>query len=278
MIGENIKNLRSNANMTQKDLADMLYVTSQAVSRWENNEVEPSVSTLSQIAEIFGVTVDVIIGRKIEKEEPEVVTETKYVYQEPVKTVIGVCSKCNKPLYDSKEIGKNLSGAQTGSLLVCTSCVAKSIVNERVTKTNRTKKRRKTSYWLGGTLSLAYIGISIYASISSGDTSILFPNIVIGVLIFTFLSCLLLANNFIGDVTLDILNWGFVRMPGIIFTLDLDGIIWLLTVKLLFWILGIVLAIIFGALAIVIGMSLSLFVYPFALYKSYKHPELINLI
>ena len=67
----------------------------------------------------------------------------------------------------------------------------------------------------------------------------------------------------------EIFSWGFVRMPGLIFTLDLDGIIWLLTVKLLFWLLGILLALLCGVLAVALGSVVSFVVYPFALYKAY---------
>ena len=37
MIGGNIKKLRLEQGMTQKNLADKLFVSAQAVSRWENN-------------------------------------------------------------------------------------------------------------------------------------------------------------------------------------------------------------------------------------------------
>ena len=50
MIGEKIKSLRLENSLTQKELAEKLYVTAQAVSRWENNEVEPSISTIAEIA------------------------------------------------------------------------------------------------------------------------------------------------------------------------------------------------------------------------------------
>ena len=36
MLGEKIKALRANSSLTQKDLAEKLFVTAQAVSRWEN--------------------------------------------------------------------------------------------------------------------------------------------------------------------------------------------------------------------------------------------------
>ena len=49
MIGENIKRYRNEKKMTQQELADKLYVTAQAVSRWEKNEVEPSIATITKI-------------------------------------------------------------------------------------------------------------------------------------------------------------------------------------------------------------------------------------
>lgn len=93
---------------------------------------------------------------------------------------------------------------------------------------------------------------------------------ILAVLSFTLVSCLILKNNFIGDMILEVFSWGFVKMPGLIFTLDLDGLIWLLTVKLLFWIIGFVLAAVCGILAIVLGLVVSLFVYPFALCKDIR--------
>jgi hypothetical protein len=74
-------------------------------------------------------------------------------------------------------------------------------------------------------------------------------------------------------MVLEVFSWGFVKMPGLIFTLDLDGIIWLLTVKLIFWILGFILAALCGVLAIGLGLVVSLFVYPFAIIKNIKDIE-----
>ena len=72
---------------------------------------------------------------------------------------------------------------------------------------------------------------------------------------------------------LTIFSWGFVKFPGLIFTLDLDGIIWLIAVKLLFWVLGFLIAALFGFLAIVLGLFLSVVVYPFALIKNIRNGE-----
>jgi hypothetical protein len=132
--------------------------------------------------------------------------------------------------------------------------------------------RVKSFIW-GGIAAAAALAIGIYFAISSKDAAGYAFAAVFSVLIFTLVSCLILDNNFVGDMIAEIFSWGFVRMPGLIFTLDLDGIIWLLTVKLLFWILGIVLAVICGILGIAIGLIVSIFVYPFALYKSFTEPD-----
>ena len=134
-------------------------------------------------------------------------------------------------------------------------------------------KRRIHSFVWGGLAALILIIIGIVTSVNTNDYINLAFWGVVGILAFTLISCLILDNNFVGDMVLEIFSWGFVKMPGLIFTLDLDGIIWLLTVKLLFWILGFILAIICGILAIALGLAVSVFVYPFAIYKNVKGIE-----
>ena len=77
MISDNIKELRKQKGLTQKELADLLHVTSQAVSRWEMGNVEPSVDTIVNMAKIFEVTTDEIIGGPENKPKPEIITEVK---------------------------------------------------------------------------------------------------------------------------------------------------------------------------------------------------------
>ena len=132
---------------------------------------------------------------------------------------------------------------------------------------------RTLSFIWGGIGGGIFVALGIYSSISTGDFSTLGIFAVLGLMVFSLISCLILRNNFIGDMIVEIFSWGFVTMPGLIFTLDLDGILWLLTVKLLFWILGFILAALCGILAIVLALIVSVFVYPFALYKNIKHGE-----
>ncbi len=138
------------------------------------------------------------------------------------------------------------------------------------TKTISSATRRRNSFIFGGIALAVVILIGVWIW-NSQDVNAPFILCVIGaIIVFTLVSCLILANNFIGEMLLEIFSWGFVKFPELIFMLDLDGIIWLLTVKLLFWILGIILAIGAGLLAIALSGLMSIFVYPFALAKSFK--------
>lgn len=67
-IGKFIISLRTEHNLTQKDLAEKLSVTSQAVSKWENGRGIPDVLILKQLSEIFGVDIsDILEGEKKNK-------------------------------------------------------------------------------------------------------------------------------------------------------------------------------------------------------------------
>lgn len=71
-IGQNIKKLRKNAEMTQEELAEMLSISSQAVSRWETDSAMPDISLLPSLCSIFQVSADELLGIDIIKQHEEI--------------------------------------------------------------------------------------------------------------------------------------------------------------------------------------------------------------
>lgn len=63
-INENIAFLRKQRKMTQESLANALGVTNQAVSKWESNQCCPDIQLLPEIAKLFNVSVDELMGYK----------------------------------------------------------------------------------------------------------------------------------------------------------------------------------------------------------------------
>ncbi|MCI9588084.1 MAG: helix-turn-helix domain-containing protein [Oscillospiraceae bacterium] len=54
--------LRENARLSQSDVAERLFVTRQAVSRWECGETMPNTATLAQISKLFNVSINTLLG------------------------------------------------------------------------------------------------------------------------------------------------------------------------------------------------------------------------
>lgn len=71
-LGLKIKELRKLRNITQQELANMLGVSYQAISRWENNITSPDITTLPILANIFNVSVDYILDVNINLNEDKI--------------------------------------------------------------------------------------------------------------------------------------------------------------------------------------------------------------
>ena len=62
MFCDNFKRYRKRVGMTQEEVARMLMVTPQAVSKWETGGGTPDISLLVPIAELFGISTDELLG------------------------------------------------------------------------------------------------------------------------------------------------------------------------------------------------------------------------
>ena len=83
-----ILKLRTDKGLSQQELAEKVFVTRKAVSRWENGETVPDVETLKSLSNFFGVSVNTLLG------------SPRQLY----------CQCCGMPLEDAI-LGKNQDGS-----------------------------------------------------------------------------------------------------------------------------------------------------------------------
>ena len=97
-LGETIYKLRTEKSLSQGDLAEMLDVSRQSISKWENNSAVPDLEKIIKLSEIFGVSLDELVkGEKtIKGTTPEVKTEVVYVKQDglPLRKIAGIILLC----------------------------------------------------------------------------------------------------------------------------------------------------------------------------------------
>lgn len=67
-LGKRISYHRKRLGLTQEQLAERVGVSAQAVSKWENDLSCPDINLLPQLADIFGITVDALLGKEAASE------------------------------------------------------------------------------------------------------------------------------------------------------------------------------------------------------------------
>jgi transcriptional regulator with XRE-family HTH domain len=66
-VGKNILELRKSRGISQEELANLLMVSRQTVSQWENDQTQPNIDNLVRLKEIFGVSVDKMLDTEEDK-------------------------------------------------------------------------------------------------------------------------------------------------------------------------------------------------------------------
>lgn len=77
-FGTFLSQLRRERGMTQRELAEALYVSDKAVSKWERALSLPDIALLRPLAELFGVTVtELLMGERVAPDQPLTVAEVE---------------------------------------------------------------------------------------------------------------------------------------------------------------------------------------------------------
>ena len=62
MIGNKIRELRLQRKLSQTELSNILHVSQQTVTKWENGKAEPSGSAIKELSKFFNVSADYLLG------------------------------------------------------------------------------------------------------------------------------------------------------------------------------------------------------------------------
>jgi transcriptional regulator with XRE-family HTH domain len=295
-FGQRLRQIRSNAGITQKELAEKLNVTFQTISKWENDVTEPDISTIKEIAKTLGCSIEILFNdsekegdkkEETEKKQDEIEDSQEEKTEEPVEVVptkVAVCDDCGKDIFDLKEvhhIQKKSAGGINEVVDICEECFTKreeekkkkleeiNSFNKQVEAAKEKEKSKlfnqeggKSLIWGGIIGAIALIATLVICIINFESTqllgTILLP-LLAGYVVLADIYCIF-SGSFVSDVFTSIAGWSF-RFPGIIFSWDLDGIMFLIAMKILFFILGILISIFVFLFALFISSALSVFAF-----------------
>lgn len=82
-IADRLKDLRKNAGYSQEQLAEMLEISRQAVSKWESAQGYPDIENVIRLSQIYHVSTDyILLGSKNETSPDDVLPEKSKVKRE----------------------------------------------------------------------------------------------------------------------------------------------------------------------------------------------------
>ena len=288
-LGQKIKKLRTEKNLTQKDLADRLYVTFQTVSKWENDENEPDVSTLRELAKVFECSLDYLLSEdeKATKVEQEPVVAPTPV--EPIKETIvihqkelHVCERCKKDIpedeLEMEEVIVHHAGRGRAAVYrqayYHKDCLAQ-LQKERAEKARivrlakgRRSKKLSLGWGIAGGVATLAIFLGIFIGVEAcrntlGIVGSIFLSIGLSYLVFADIYCII-SGSYVGEIFVAVGSWS-IKMPGVIFSWDIDGIAWAIAMKIGLAILGFMLGVAVLLLAVAISGIFASVSFPFIL-------------
>ncbi len=99
-FGQRFQILRKKLGLKQEDIANKVNISTQAVSKWENDLSAPDISLLPELADILNVTLDELLGRKV--------PETKIIPEHERKDINKMILKINVISSDGDKVKVNL--------------------------------------------------------------------------------------------------------------------------------------------------------------------------
>lgn len=252
-LGEKISGLRKRNGMTQAELGEKLGVTYQAVSKWERNESLPDFDMMSKLAKLYGVSIayfeDGATADKYEVLESATVKNEAATESIPFgENVLGVCVACGKIVKKGDEV-------EGASKLICKKCEAERLkaikdreeaIERREAEKDdalrgRFRRRAIIAAVVAGIIALAFLIVSfVFQSNITANLDISVGVHTVMVIVGFIMLFSWIFQLFFDGVVREVTCWGFaaIKLPGIIFSADLDGLIFLVVMKILLFILS----------------------------------------
>lgn len=285
-LGKKLSGYRTINGLTQGQLGEKLNVSAQAVSKWENDLTSPDIATLKMLAELYKVTLDELVdlkcgfGAPVQDESAEGEEDADEKGEQ--EKLIGFCKSCGITVTED-----NLGEREP--VILCKKCRENKIKEEtrlreekieqerrlrenaqlafKATQTS-IKRKRNISFIVAGLVALTFLIIGTVTTINKGLYVHIATSAVLTYAIFAFVA-LLFYDGVVPDLLVKMCT-ASIRFPGLIFTFDLDGFIWLIGMKILFAVIGFIFGVACTILGVLLGLALAPFVFPFKLITIHR--------
>ncbi len=269
-LGKKLALQRKAIGLSREEVALKIRVTPQTLADWENNIGEPSIQNLKDFAQLFEISLDDLLDTGMGDDDE----------------AIGFCKNCGIAINE-----RNLG--EKAPVVLCRRCVEirkaqerraeleQKAIAERQEKAGRAKrlaeynahrdrqktikKKRNISFFVAALPTALWAALLVYTLNQSYNLAWLIAGCTIAYCIFS-----LVALLFYDGTVRDLLMYMFtasIKWPGLMYTFDWDGFLWVIMMKALFGVLGFIFGLIVGFIGLVLGLIIAPFVFPYKLIK-----------
>ena len=135
-VGKRICAMRLGRGLTQQQLATMLGVSHQAVSRWESGQTLPDISTMLELTRFFGISVEELIeGQQLQPEQEEEAQQTMEVKDMNIQQLVQMAPFMSKEAVE--EIALAIPGEMSAAEMVKIAPFMRTEAVEKLIETHR---------------------------------------------------------------------------------------------------------------------------------------------
>ena len=266
-FGQKIKHLRTKSNLTQKELAEKMNVTFQTISKWESDTNEPDIESIRRLSNIFGCSIEYLFSQEIEEEKKEEpITEEKVAEEkedvkedpviEPEEKKEEQANEHSTPLAEEKK-ETVIPIEEKKEEIKETKPVQTQVINKRK-KTFSQREDHKVLIWSIVACVVSFI-ISLVCFIvyraAVPTVWVVLSPFIISYAVLADVYCIF-SDTYISDVFVSVATKS-IKFPGLIFSWSIDGLMWLIGMKILFAILSFFVSLAIISLAVFISAFLA---------------------
>ena len=290
-IGKKLALQRKAIGLTQEEVALKIRVNTKTLADWENNIGEPSIQNLKELAALFETSLDDLLDTGLGDDDESIgyckgcgIAITEKNLGEKVPAVL--CRRCvevrkaqeRRAMLEQKAIQERQEKNRLAKLMADHNeqLAEKSAFRDR----QRTiRRKRNKSFIVAAIPTLLWVAMLVYTLNQSYNQTWLIVGSVLAYSIFSVVALLFydgpMRNFLVRAFTASI------RFPGLMYTFDWDGFLWVIMMKALFGVLGFAFGVVCGLLGFALGLVVAPFVFPYKMIKMFidiRHGDVSDYI
>ena len=269
-LGKKLALQRKAIGLTQEEVALRIRVNTKTLADWENNIGEPSIQNLKDFAALFNISLDDLLDTGMGDDDETlahckvcgvVITEKNLGDKSP-EMLCRRCTEVRKAQERRAELERKAIEERQKKIVLAQKMDE---YNAHRSRQKTIRRKRNKSFFVASLVTAPFVAFLLYTLNQSFDMTWLISGTILSYALFSTIS-LFFYDGIVRNFIVRMATASF-KMPGLMYTFDWDGFLWVIMMKGLFALIKLGLSCIFGTIGFIICLIMSPFVFPYKMIK-----------